>query len=128
MGARHVRRIFRDTDTCFYGDYDLDIYLGTFNDYPTLEEAVAAVLRRGTGWIRHCSLEGAAAGSRTYRTLGHVVDEFGRLSERNLRKMFPRRETGDLVRTLVLRYDGNFKMIVVESQRHLYYIFCFATS
>ncbi len=127
MGSRHVARVLADPETRFYGDYDFDMYIGTQHDYPSLEAAAEKVIRRGSGWIRNCRIEEGRDGCDQYANLGAILAEFCWLSHKGQRRLLPRKETGNVVRVLVLRCDGNFKMIAVETRR-LYYVFCFATS
>lgn len=127
MGSRQVARVLADPETRFYGDYDFDMYIGTRHDYPSLEAVAEKVIRRGNGWIRNCRVEEGRTRHDQYTNLGAILAEFCWLSHKGQQRLLPRKEMGSLVRTLVLRCDGNFKMIAVETQR-LYYVFCFATS
>lgn len=110
----------------FYGDYDLDIYIAPKADYAAggLEAAIAKAAGTEDGWARRCTV---IEKERHYSSLYSIVSEFGRISERGLRKMFPWREDGVVVRACQMRYDGNFKMLACETGR-FYYVFCFATS
>jgi hypothetical protein len=123
---RRVLRIFRVTDTCFYGDYELDIYMGTKHDYTSLDAVIAKVIAKGSGWIQNARPEDAQD-TTTYGSLFDIVNEFGSVGHSEKRKLFPWRETGDLVRATVLRKDGNFGMVACETRR-FYYVLCFATS
>jgi hypothetical protein len=107
----------------FYGDYDLDVYIGTKSDYGGLQATAEAVIERSGGWVRRCILEKEVE----YRSLAAVLSEFGSVSDAQLRKVFPRKEKGTVIRTLQYRKDGNFTMLACETER-AYYVFCFATS
>jgi hypothetical protein len=120
---RRITRIFRTGDAMFYGDYDLDVYIGTKSDYDGLEATADAVIDRSRGWVRNCRLEK----EMEYRTLSRVLSEFGSVSDSQLHKVFPRKEKGTVVRTLQYRKDGNFTLLACETER-AYYVFCFATS
>ena len=110
----------------FYGDYDLDIYIAAKSDYTTggLEAAIVTVGGAEGGWARRCSV---IEKERHWSSLSSIVSEFGDVSDRGVRKMFPWREDGVVVRACQTRYDGNFKMLACETGR-FYYVFCFATS
>ena len=126
IGARHFKRALATGDASFYGDYELDVYIGTRHDYDSLSVVTAKVIRDGGGWIRTCRLlEHAENGE--YSSLNCVLSEFGWLSDAAAKRFLPRREDGRVLRTHVIRRDGNFNMIAVETAR-LYYVFCFATS
>ena len=127
MGSRRVASVLADPESRFYGDYDFDMYIGTRNDYPNLEAVVAKVIRGGGGWVCGCRIEEGRDGTNQYTNLGTILAEFCWLSHKGQQRLLPRKETGMLSRALVLRHDGNFKMIAVETP-HLYYVFCFATS
>jgi len=124
LSARFMPRIFRGEDHAyFYGDYDLDIYIGTKHDYPSLDAVVAAVVRQGGGWIRNIKHK-----ERTEMLyIANIINEFGHLPDK--RKLFPHKESAFDVRlpTDIYRHDGNFKMYACETPR-FYYVFCFATS
>lgn len=129
MGARHLRRALATGGSFFYGDYDLDVYIGTRNDYDSLWDVAATVLRNGSGWLRTLRMEEAVSkfGDARYINMNWLISELGSLSEEAVRRLLPRRESGQIQRTFVFRRDGNFKLIAVETER-LYYVFCFATS
>ena len=125
---KRVLRIFKNPDVRFYGDYELDIYIGTKHDYGSLEDVVAAVVRSGSGWIRNIR---EPERSLTDRSLTSILGECGWVPSTELAKLLPRKgvaEAGDgLVRCDVYRKDGNFTMIACETARYSYVI-CFATS
>ena len=49
---KRILRIFRNESVRFYGDYNLDIYLGTKHDYTNLEQVISKVINISGGWIR----------------------------------------------------------------------------
>jgi hypothetical protein len=120
-----VIRIFKRKAAMFYGDYDLDIYVGTPDTYSCLQSVVAKVIQKEKGWISNCSLEDET--TVYYSSLESVISEFGSVSYSELHKLFPRKEKGSIEQTLVYRKDGNFKLIACKTPR-FYYVFCFATS
>jgi hypothetical protein len=122
---RRVTRIFLRDDVRFYGDYDLDIYLATRNEYPTLEAVVAAVIRRGGGWVSCCPM--TPPKEDTVPDVSHCLWEMGRVPETLNRKFFPRKELYDSCRQVDYRNDGNFILRAAESSR-FFYVFCWATS
>jgi hypothetical protein len=127
MNSR-VLRIFKNEEVYFYGDYDLDIYIGTKHDYRSLGDVAAAVIQAGRGWIRNLK---EPERSLTDRSLTSILSECGYVPTCELSKFLPRKgvgEAGDrLVRCDVYRKDGNFAMFACETQRY-YYVICFATS
>lgn len=121
---RRVTRIFLDEYVFFYGDYDLDIYIGTKHDYRSLDDVVHKVRDKCTGWIRYCH----ERESVVQKSLKDVIGECGNLTHKSLPKVFPRRESvWDTVQCEIYRDDGNFKMFACETER-FYYVICFATS
>jgi len=120
-----VTRLFRNKKAYFYGDYDLDVFLGDKHDYKSLEAVVAKVLARSSGWIRTCKLENEKIG--TYTTMHHIISEFGRLDDSQIHKFVPRKEKCAIVQSRIYRKDGNFSFIACETERY-YYVFAFATS
>ena len=40
---KRILRIFRNESVNFYGDYNLDIYIGTKHDYSNIEEVISKV-------------------------------------------------------------------------------------
>jgi hypothetical protein len=131
IGARHFRRALMVDGTSFYGDYDLDMYVGTQSDYDSLWAVAAKVIRDGSGWIRYTNMDVAESefANAEYSSMEKLLREFGWVSAAACEKLLPRKEKGGehIVRTHVFRRDGNFKLIAVETSR-LYYVFCFATS
>lgn len=124
---RKFRNIFKDKDNKFYGDYDLDVYFGTKNEYKTYEEVVEKVVKKESGWIRNIKDENKKQLEVSPNSLKHIVFEFGWLNERAIKKMFPRKETYEVINFYQYRSDGNFKMFAIETSK-FFYVFCFATS
>jgi hypothetical protein len=110
----------------FYGDYELDIYIAAKSDYKAggLEAAIARAAGAESGWARQHS---AVEKEVHYSSLSAILCEFECVSESMLRKVFPWREDGAVLRTYQMRCNGNFKMFACETGR-FYYVFCFATS
>jgi hypothetical protein len=121
-----VCRLFKSKKAFFYGDYDLDIYIGTKSDYKCLEHVVNKVIQKGGGgWIGNCRLENG-----TYipnRSITSIINEFGNVYDSQIHKFLPSRDKFVMKQVFDYRNDGNFKMIACETD-HLYYVFCFATS
>ena len=128
---KHATRIFQKGCTLsrpkvyFYGDYDLDIFIGTKNDYANLEAVATKIIAQRRGWVRHCRMEDSSLWD--IKHLDQVVALCGHVPERELKKMFPRREDCTVLKCFVLRRDGNFFMCACETSR-FYYVVCFATS
>ena len=122
---KRILRIFRNEDIRFYGDYNLDVYLGTKNDYVNLEAVVSKVIASGGGWIRHNEMSDAR--QCVMHRLDQYMSDCGDIPDREFKKMFPRREDGKVIKGIVLRKDGNFLMYACETAR-FYYVICFATS
>ena len=124
-----VLRIFKNEDTRFYGDYDLDIYIGTKHDYTSLHRVVDTVVHeKGTGWIRNIrDVEHILED----RSLTSILSECGWVPTKELPKLLPRKGVAEaglpLVNCWVYRNDGNFKVVACETGRY-YYVICFATS
>ena len=53
---KRILRIFRNESVRFYGDYNLDIYLGTKHDYTNLEQVISKVINISGGWIKNITL------------------------------------------------------------------------
>ena len=126
---KKILRIFKDGDTYFYGDYELDIFISSKNDERIgivlgIYDVISRVISSSRGWISNCD---SKAVKSNYTNLAEIINEFGNVSSNNLRKMFPRRENLIVINSITLRNDGNFKMIACETER-FYYVFCFATS
>ncbi len=120
-----ISRIFKDEHTYFYGDCELDVFIGTKNDYSCVQDVVRKVKEKGSGWIRNCRLEDEIVG--TYGSLTNIINEFGNISESQMHKIFPKKETKEVKSSFIYRKDGNFTIIACETER-FYYVFCFATS
>lgn len=117
-----IINIFKNSDSFFYGDYELDIYLGTKNDYHNLESIIDKVVLNSRGWVHSCSEL-----NYTYYSLESIISFFGSIDDKSLKKIFPRKEKFSIKKTIELRKDGNFTMIGTETDK-FYYVFCFATS
>jgi hypothetical protein len=122
---KRILRIVKHPDVRFYGDYDLDIYLGTKNDYKSLEAVVSTVIDSGYGWIRNCRLERTVPNEKT--SLLQYISDCGFMPDKQCMRMFPRREDCKIMKGITLRKDGNFIMYACETTR-FYYVICFATS
>ncbi len=120
-----ISRIFKNEHTYFYGDYDFDVYIGTKNDYSCIQDVFKKVIQKESGWIRNCKLEHEIKGN--YCSLTNIINEFGYISESQMYKIFPKKETKEVKNSYIYRKDGNFQMIACETER-FYYVFCFATS
>jgi hypothetical protein len=122
---RSVCRIFKDESTYFYGDYDLDVFLGTKHDYADLSAVVEKVVGSARGWVSRCGLSSKVPGA--YTSLDAILGEFGNISHSQIHKLLPRKEKRGVVQSWIYRKDGNFTLIACETEK-FYYVFCFATS
>ena len=122
---KKILSIFKDDNTYFYGDYELDIFISSKNDASDIYLVISEVISLSRGWISNRGLQDAFESN--YKNLSEIINEFGNVSSNNLRKIFPRRENLIVINSITLRNDGNFKMIACETER-FYYVFCFATS
>ena len=122
---KRILRIFREGDTSFYGDNELDVFITSKKDYDNLSSVVERVKGRCGGWIRTLNTTSGLTSSE--KTLLQIVSNFGWVSEYGLRKMFPREEKGEVTQCIVYRKDGNFYAFGCETER-FYYVFLFATS
>ena len=120
-----VTRVFRNGAASFYGDYDLDVYIGTKHDYGSLETVIEKVVGEEGGWIRNVKLRDAVPLDTTH--LSSILSDCGWFNDAAFKKIVPWKEDGVLVRALVLRKDGNFIFYGCETAR-FYYVICFATS
>ena len=122
---KRILRIFNNKDIRFYGDYNLDIYLSAKNDYVSIEVVISKVINSQGGWIRSTKM------SKTIPCVLGRLDQYmsdcGNIPDREFKKMFPRREDGNVIKGLVVRKDGNFIIYGCETTR-FYYVICFATS
>ena len=125
IGARNFRRALATGEASFYGDCELDIFIGTRNDYDSLLEVAETVLRAGGGWIRSSKMNDAKPVE--YSSMSRVLSEIGWFSDSAERRILPRRERGRVLRSFVFRNDGNFKLFAAETEG-FYYVICFATS
>lgn len=127
-GVRELARARTRGETCFYGDNQVTIYVGTKHDYADLDAVAAAVARRNQrNWIAR-SLDAKVA--EDAMSLAGVISACGSVSPKTLRRLFPWREYADIETRracTVYRRDGNFAVFALESSR-LYYVVCFATS
>ena len=122
---KRILRIVKHPEVRFYGDYDLDVYLGTKQDYKNLESVISKVIDSGSGWIRNCRIDTAITNENTH--LKKFMSDCGYMPDKQCMRLFPRREDGKVIRGITLRKDGNFIMDACETTR-FYYVICFATS
>ncbi len=122
---KRILRIFRDGETMFYGDNELDIFITPKKDYVNLSSIVERIKGKCGGWVRNLKVSDGVVSTES--TLSRIVSNFGRVSESGLRKMFPRKESGVVTQCIVYRKDGNFYAYGCETER-FYYVFLFATS
>lgn len=123
-----ITRIFKDKHTYFYGDNELNIFIGTKNEYSRLEEVVDKVISIETGWIHNCRRFEPT--EEPPISLFRIINQFGNIEENVLKKIFPRKEdyiVNDNCRYIKYRNDGNFYMSAYQSNK-FFYVFCFATS
>jgi len=122
---KRILRIFQNDNVHFYGDYDLDIYIGTRHDHSSLDNVIEKVIVRETGWIQNVKLDDSTVCEKSH--IQDIISEFGHVPIKEIRKMFPRKEDLKIIRAVELRKDGNFFMFACETLC-FYYVFCFATS
>ena len=122
---KRILRIFRNKSVLFYGDYDLDIYLGTKHDYTNLEQVISKVINISGGWIKNITLHDIKPNELTH--LDSYMSYCGIIPDKELKKMFPHRENYNVTKGITLRKDGNFIMYACETEK-FYYVICFATS
>ena len=122
---KRILRIFRNESVRFYGDYNLDIYLGTKHDYTNLEQVISKVINISGGWIKNITLNDIKPNELTH--LGSYMSYCGIIPDNEFKKMFPRRENYKVNKGITLRKDGNFIMYACETDK-FYYVICFATS
>ena len=122
---KRILRIFRDAENIFYGDNELDIFITAKKDYSDLSSVFARAINKCGGWARYLKVTDGIASSEC--NLSQIVSNFGSISESGLRKMFPRKEKGNVTQCIVYRKDGNFYAYACETER-FYYVFLFATS
>jgi len=123
---KKICRIFNKNKnyTNFYGDYDLEIFLGTFNDYDSLETFYHKVLSNSSGYLRNYNKN---ITSSMEHNISYVLNRIGSVPESNYRKIFPKKEKYETVKTYKLREDGNFYIYAIQTTK-FYYLICFATS
>jgi hypothetical protein len=118
-----VKNIFINNGTYFYGDYDLDIYLGTKSDYNNLQSVVKKVFEYK---LKQCfKIRDERIGD--YTDIKYIINEFGNVESTKIKRFLPRKETYKVIKSIIYRYDGNVKVIACETERY-YYLFCFITS
>ena len=121
---KRILRIFRNESVRFYGDYNLDIYLGTKHDYINLEQVISKVINISGGWIRSNKM---SIEPIQLNHLDKYMYDCGIIPDNEFKKMFPRRENYKVNKGITLRKDGNFIMYACETEK-FYYVICFATS
>ena len=121
---KRILRIFRNKSVLFYGDYDLDIYLGTKHDYTNLEQVITKVINISGGWIRSNKM---SISPIRLNHLDKYMYDCGIIPDNEFKKMFPRRENYKVNKGIKLRKDGNFILYACETE-NFYYVICFATS
>ena len=122
---KRILRIFNNKDIRFYGDYNLDIYLSAKNDYVSIEVVISKVINSQGGWIRSTKISKIIP--CVLGRLDQYMSDCGNIPDREFKKMFPRREDGNVIKGLIVRKDGNFIIYGCETTR-FYYVICFATS
>jgi hypothetical protein len=125
---KRILRIFQNKEVSFYGDYNLVIYLGTKNDYSSLDAFVSKLIISEGGWISEIQMKDAEI-SKMDR-LEQYMALCGWIPHKEFKKMFPRREESnnyEIIKGFKLLDDGNFKKYVCETHR-FYYAICFVTS
>lgn len=120
-----VTKIFSQSNSFFYGDYELDVYLASKGEYTTLESVLNRVISKSDGWIYCC--HNLPWSFPLYNSFASIIYEFGDIDSRCFKMLFPKKEKNHILGSIQVRKDGNFKLIACESQRY-YYVFCFATS
>ena len=116
---KKILKIFNEETTYFYGDYNLDIFMLSKNEWKNadLNKVVERVLDEDINTLK----------DESYTTLGEIVQKFGQISEKNLKRMFPKKENMNVNKSFTIRNDGNFYTIACETER-FYYVFCFVSS
>ncbi len=99
------------------------IYIGTKNDYPDLESVGNKVISLSEGWISLCNTNPVPCNY----TLFEIISFCGWIEFKSLKKLFPKKENHNIIRSLQYRKDGNFIMISIETEK-FYYVINFATS
>ena len=79
-----IINIFNNSESFFYGDYDLDIYIGTKNDYPNLDSISYKVIKSSDGWIETCNIEEP---QHCYYTLSEIISFFGWIQYKSFKKI-----------------------------------------
>lgn len=117
-----ILRIFKNKHVNMYGDYNLDIYIGTKYDYTNIEQVISKVINRG--WI-NIKISDIEPIQLTH--LEQYISYCGDIPYNEFKKIFPRRENYIVTRGFKLRNDGNFFMYACETTK-FYYVICFVTS
>jgi hypothetical protein len=126
---KRILRIFLDGESYLYGDYELDIFLTPKPTLYTLDDISQKVISISGGWIKNIKIENGIEVDLeiNYNTLDKIIREFGFISEKSIKKMFPKKENRKVLKAKIYRKDGNFIMISCETTRFIY-VMCFATS
>jgi hypothetical protein len=127
INQKKICRILKNSYTRFGGDYELEIYLGTKNEYNSLEEIVQKVFKNGSGWIKNLKYYEKKELPFSKYELLNVLWNFGRVDENDLKDFYPRKETFEPIQYFQYRNDGNFQCFALETTK-FYYVYCFATS
>ena len=126
-----ITRIFNSHQVNFYGDYDLDIFIGTKHDYHSLINLLDKVIITSSGWIRYIKSQNCELNfsKDKFKNLSDILNDIGNVSssDKLFHKIFPKKENGNIHDIIITRYDGNFKMFACETDT-FYYVICFATS
>lgn len=117
---KKILRIFKNKDVNFYGDYNLDIYIGTKHDYANLEKVISKVIDLTGGYNKIVE-------PVLLNRLEQYISYCGDIPYNEFKKIFPRRENCNVSRGIKLRNDGNFFMYACETS-NFYYIIYFVTS
>lgn len=116
---KKILNIFKDVNTYFYGDYDLDIFMLSKNEDKKTDVYTMAMRC-------DCDYRNDRYDSNFYH-LSEIINKFGEVSPNNLKKIFPKRETMKITKSITMQDDGNFVKIACETER-FYYLLCFSTS
>lgn len=114
---KKILNIFKDINTYFYGDYDLDIFMLSKNEDKKADVYTIAIKKS------YCDYKNVS----NFCHLSEIINKFGEVSTNNLKKIFPKRETMKITKSVTIQDDGNFCKIGCETDR-FYYLLCFSTS
>jgi len=124
----NIEKICQKRKISFFGDNEFQIYLGSKHDYLNLHTFSEKIIQNSNDWMRNCKLPLENISNLYYlNSFYKVFQEFGHISEKNIKLILPKKETFDFKNILIYRLDGNFKLISVETSR-FFYLFSFATS